>query len=225
LWPQSPISAFSRDDPVRLLAHNLDFWVPPVTEVIQDILRELPSSESSTEEDLPQGPVVLEDGTPLTGAAFGRPRMGSDVWRGEAEAAEVVARVLERADTGGQLRGVLDTVRSHRVEDDFSERWSRTREDFERRLYSKRSKVKVRFVELHDTIPVQGPETEIVGNQVCADFLALLDPVDRQVVVLLTSGTTRLGDVAEAMGYRTHSAISKRLARIRQQAAHYFDQL
>jgi hypothetical protein len=34
-------------------------------------------------------------------------------------------------------------------------------EDFERRLYRKRAKIKVRFVELTDTITVQGPETEI----------------------------------------------------------------
>lgn len=81
----------------------------------------------------------------------------------------------------------------------------------------------MRFVELDDTIPVQGPETEIIGNQVCADFLALLDPVDRAVVVLLTSGTTKIGDVAEVLGYGNHSPVSKRLAQIRSQASAYFN--
>lgn len=37
-------------------------------------------------------------------------------------------------------------------------------EDFERKLYRKRARIKVRFVELTDTIPVQGPETVIEDN-------------------------------------------------------------
>jgi hypothetical protein len=61
------------------------------------------------------------------------------------------------------------------------------------------SKIKVRFVELTDTIPVQGPETEVVGQAVCADFLALLTERDREVVVLLSSGITNLTDVAASM--------------------------
>jgi hypothetical protein len=35
VWPHlmsgSKMKAFSADDPIRLLAHNLDFWVPAVT--------------------------------------------------------------------------------------------------------------------------------------------------------------------------------------------------
>ena len=38
----SGLAAFSRDDPIRLLAHNLDYWIPSVTEAIQDTLREFP---------------------------------------------------------------------------------------------------------------------------------------------------------------------------------------
>ena len=132
---------------------------------------------------------------------------------------------VEEADADGQLRGILEAVRSNRVEDDFSEHWSYAREDFERKLYRKRSKVKIRFVELTDTIPVQGPETEVEANLVFADFLALLDRKERQVVVLLQSGVTKVGDVASILGYKNHSPVSKRLARIRKKAAEYFDQL
>ena len=115
-----------------------------------------------------------------------------------------------------------NAVRSNRVEEDFSDRWSCAREDFERKLYHKRLKIKVRFVELTDTIPVQGPETEVVGSTVISDFLALLDERDRQVVVLLSSGVTKLAEVADIMGYRNHSPVSKRLNRIRKQAARFF---
>ena len=80
-------------------------------------------------------------------------------------------------------------------------------------------------MELTDTIPVQGPETEIEDNLVFADFLALLDERERQVVLLLRSGITKVGDVASALGYKNHSPVSKRLAVIRKKAAGYFGDL
>ena len=130
---------------------------------------------------------------------------------------------IELADADGRLRGILDAVRSNRVEDDFSDRWSFAREDFERKLYRKRSKIKTTFVELTDTIPVQGPETEIVGQTVTADFMALLDERNREIVVLLNSGHTSLTEIADILGYANHSPISKRLNRIRRQAEQFFD--
>ncbi len=218
LMPGSPMSGFTRDDPIRLLAHNMDFWVPPVTEVVQDILREMPEVDNGIEAIAPP----LTDGTFLDGAIMANPRMGSDLWRGEEEAAEALVRVVEAADAAGRLRGILEAVRTNRVEDDFSDRWTYAREDFERKLYRKRSKIKVRFVELTDTILVQGPDTEVEGRMVTADFLALFDKRDQQVIVLLNSGVTNLTEVAGILGYRNHSAVSKRLKRIRAQAARFF---
>lgn len=119
--------------------------------------------------------------------------------------------MVEAADAGGRLRAIVDAVRSNRVEDDFSDRWSYAREDFGRKLYHKRNKVRVRFVELTDTIPVQGPETEVEGNLVVGDFLALLDQRERQIVVLLCSGYTKVGEVASILGYKNHSPVSKYL--------------
>jgi hypothetical protein len=63
-----------------------------------------------------------------------------------------------------------------------------------------------------------------VDRLVFSDFLALLDERDRQVVVLLRSGVTKLTEVADILGYRNHSPISKRLNRIRAQAARFFEQ-
>jgi hypothetical protein len=217
----SSISAFSNDDPIRLLAHNLDYWIPPVTEVIQNTLRGFPLVNSDG--DLP-AEIQLVDGSILEGAVPGWPRAGGDLWRGEDEAADAVALTVEQADTTGRLRGILDAVRSNRVADDFSPRWSPAREDFERKLYRKRNKITVRFVELPDTIPVQGPETEVEDRMVFADFLAVLDEKERQIVVLLSSGYTKLTDIAAQMGYANHSPISKKLAKIRQRAIAYFDE-
>lgn len=120
VWPHlnsgSRISAFAHDDPIRLLAHNLDFWVPPVTSVIQDWLGMFPEVDKGK----PVGPVTLLDGTVLNGAVTGNPRMGGPIWTGEDDAAEAVVETVDAADSTGRLRGIIDAVRSHRVADDFS---------------------------------------------------------------------------------------------------------
>ncbi|UQU62545.1 hypothetical protein COUCH_26385 [Couchioplanes caeruleus] len=174
-----------------------------MTEVIQEILRDFPE----TDKGVATQPVRLQDGSVLAGAVTASPRKCGDIWRGEQGAAEVLDSTIETADVDGRLRGILEAVRAHRYEDDSSAEWTGAREDFERKLYRKRSRVKVRFVELTDTIPVHGPENEVVGGNLCGDFLALLDQGDRTVVVLLQSGVTSLTEVAESMGYRNHSAI------------------
>lgn len=221
VWPHlnsgSRLSAFSPNDPIRLLAHNLDYWVPPVTQVTQDILTMFPV----VDKEVAVGPVTLEDGSVLAGALTGNPRTGGPIWEGEEDASFVVADTVEAADSNGQLRGILDAVRAHRVADDFSAQWSNAREDFERKMYRKRNKVQVRFVELTDTTPVQGPESEVLGNLVTNDFLALLDTQQREIVVLLSSGY-RQHEIAERLGYANHSPISKKLAQVRRKAEQFF---
>ena len=224
VWPHlvsgSGLAAFSGDDPLRLLAHNLDFWIPAVTTMIQARLGEFDVVDKGP---LPAA-VTLDDGSVLHGVVPGHPRQGGEIWFGEHDARDAVAETVEAADQDGRLRDILDAVRSHRVADDFSPRWSYAREDFERRLHRKRNKISVRFVELTDTIPVQGPESEVVGKLVTNDFLATLDTRNRQIVVLLNSGMTSRTEIAERLGYANHSAVSKRLAQIRAAAQSYFDQ-
>lgn len=135
----------------------------------------------------------------------------------------MISWVVDEADRDGRLRGVPDAVRSNRVEDDFSDHWTFARDDFERKLHDKRSKVSVRFAELTDTIPVQGPRPTWSESPVVAEFIALLNEKDRQVVVVLNSGATKLTDVADILGYAKHSAISKRLTKIRLEALRHFD--
>lgn len=216
----SKMRAFTRDDPIKLLAHNLDFWLPAVTATVQDLLRDFPEVDKGKD---PSKPVTLQDGSILEGAVLGHPRMGGTVWAGEEQAARAVEDVVGNADKTGRLRDIMDAVRSHRIEDDFTDHWSFAREDFERKLYGKRRKTKVAFVELPDTTPVQGPESEVVGNMVTNDFIALLDARNRQIVVLLNSGVTSKTEIASILGYANHSAVSKRLMQIRAQAERYFD--
>lgn len=220
----SKMRAFSRDDPIKLLAHNLDFWVPAVTATIQERLRQFPEVDKGKTADELGIPVTLEDGSILPGAITGHPRMGGTVWMGEEDAADAIAETVDHADQTGRLREIMDAVRSHRVEDDFSDHWSYAREDFERKLHGKRRKVKVTFVEVPETVPVQGPESEVVGNLVTNDFMAMLDARNQQIVVLLNSGFTSKTEIADILGYANHSAVSKRLAHIRVAAERFFDQ-
>lgn len=227
VWPHlesgSRMRAFTKDDPIKLLAHNLDFWIPAVTATIQVRLREFPEVDKGKLPSELGVPVRLEDGSFLHGAVTGHPRMGGPVWMGEEEADSVVQDAVENANGTGRLREILDAVRTHRIEDDFTARWSYAREDFERKLHGKRRKVKVAFVEVPNTAAVQSPESEVVGNMVTNDFMALLDTRNRQIVVLLNSGVTSRTEIADILGYANHSAVSKRLAQIRAEAERYFD--
>jgi hypothetical protein len=225
IWGQvdsgSGYVAYSKDDPIRLLAHNLDFWLPYAHQVAEDRLRAFPRVEVSradrAEASRRGRRIQVPDGTTVR-----RPLKGGEVWCGEGESREVRADLIKRADAGGRLQAILQAVRSNRVEDDFSARWSFAREDFERRLYNKRAKIKVRFVELNATVPVHGPESEVHEQLIWEDFLGVLNPKEREVTVLLRSGVTRVGDIAKELGYANHSPVSKALARIRRKAKHYF---
>jgi hypothetical protein len=224
VWPHlesgSAMAAFSRDAPLQLLAHNLDFWIPAVTAMMQARLREYPEIDKGPIPDA----VTLEDGSVLDGAVPGRPRAGGQIWFGEDDARDAVVETVKAADQTGQLRGIVEAVKSNRVVDDFSSRWSYAREDFERKLHRKRNKIAVRFVELTDTIPVQGPESEVVGNLITNDFMTMLDHRNRQIVVLLNSGMTSRTEIAELLGYANHSAVSKRLGQIRRAAEAHFNE-
>ena len=211
-------SSFSAKDPLRLLAHNLDFWVPYIDAAVRE--RVSWNGRVSFDDDDPEQPARLMHLLEQIPEGFtaDRPLMGGTVWRGAEEAWEATKEVIEIADADGRLRAIVDAVRSHRVDDDFSERWSWAKEDFERKLHHKRTKTKVRFVELTDTIPVHGPESEVHENLLYEDFLAVLDPKERAIVVCIRSGLTAVGDIAKTLGYANHSPVSKRLTQIRRRA-------
>jgi len=219
LSPGSSSDKFGDDDPIRLLAHSLDFWVPYLDQVLANrisafprVPTECPDDDGLLELALTEVPVEVE---------INRPLCGGTLWSGEGEAREVTRELVEFADRRGQLRAILDAVRSNRVEEDFSDRWSFAREDFERKLWGKRNRTKVSFVELKDTIPVHGADSEVHENLLWADFLALCNIKERRIIVCLRNGTTRVGDIARELGYANHSPVSKALARIRNRATQF----
>jgi hypothetical protein len=221
LCPGSGLQAFAEQDSVRLLAHNLDYWLPHLDLLIQRRVEaggraRYESEEQRREFEQETARVALKHD-----AAVLRPCRGISAWSGEDEAWEAAQEMVDIADANGRLRGILDAIRSHRVEDDFSPRWSRAKEDLERKLHAKRRKVRVTFVELTDTVPVFAPDAEadFVENRLWQDLFAVVNRKDRRVVVCLRSGWSSATEIARELGYANHSPISKAVSRIREKAA------
>lgn len=225
IWPLvcsgSRRNAFSSSEPLVTLSHNLDFWLPYADVVAQNRARSLGRVRPDPED------IALMDeinaANPDVDGKVVKPCFGGTLWIGEDDAWEATKELVSTADQHGRLAGIIDAVRSHRVQDDFSSRWSYAREDFERKLHHKRLKFKISFVELRDTIPVHGRESELHESMVWEDFFTLLDPKERRIAVCLRSGSTKLTDIAAELGYANHSPVSKALAKIRRKAKQHFN--
>jgi hypothetical protein len=220
LWPYlcsgSRRNAFSPAEPLVVLSHNVEFWIPYALQVIEGRMRQFERTE--VENDDQRKWLARAESEPDPDAALETPRKGGSLWMGQEEAAWATEDMVNAADKGGHLRGIVEAIRSNRVVDDFSSHWSFAREDFERKLYQKRSRVKVSFVELKDTLPVHSPRSEYTDGLIWQDFSALLDKRERHIVVCLRNGTTNLQEIATSLGYVNHSPISKALAQIRRKA-------
>lgn len=225
VWPLlvsgSRIHAFSKNDPIVLLAHNLNFWLPCAYKLAEQRLCEFPRVKFESKEQRAELDKLRR--TLPSDIAADRPLFGGSIWCGEAEAWQATKELVEIADRDGQLRGIIDAVKANRIEDDFSNLWSYAKEDFERKLYHKRAKVRVTFVELDKAEPVHAPTSELHENLLWEDFLALLDVKERRIVVCLKNGATRLSEISERLGYANHSPVSKALKRIRKKAKEYLD--
>jgi hypothetical protein len=195
--------------------------MPYIDLVIQKRIRQFGRTEFESAKDKADFEKHKDDmpvGTILT-----TPLMGGSVWMGEQDAIEATVEMIEMADRVGKLRDMFEAIRANRIDDDFSERWSFEREDFERKMYCKRNKIKVRFVQLDDTIPVHGPHSEIDEQLLWDDLFSAVDQKERQIVVCLRNGITRAADIASTLGYANHSPVSKKLKRIRAKAKKLFE--
>jgi hypothetical protein len=228
IWPllndRSARFAFSEREPLRVLSHHLDFWLPYIDLVAQRRMklngRCAPEKDDTTfEEDLKKINELNAD----SGAQVMRPWRGGQLWVGEDEAWEATQELVDVADEHGALRGIIDAVKTNRVHDDFSAVWSYEREDFERKIYRKRAKVKVVFVEMPETVPVYSEDTEVHERLLWGDFMTLLDAKERRVTVCLRRGSIGAVDIAKELGYANHSPVSKALARVRRKASDFFD--
>jgi len=225
IWPLlnkgSKISAFSKNDPLILLSHNLNYWLPILHQLIEEKLSELPRVEF--ENDAQRAKCKEAQKTMPDGITVKRPKMGGMVWQGEDEAWQFSKELITRADQMGNLRSIIDAVKSNRIQDDFSEKWSFAKEDFERKLYNKRNKIKVTLVEIDNALPVHSPTAEIHENRLWEDFISLFDKKEKRIVICLKNGMTELTKIGEALGYANHSPVSKAMTNIRKKAKQFLD--
>jgi hypothetical protein len=202
----------------------LDFWLPYIDVVAQRRMRL--NGRCKPEDDdknFERDQKIINDANKNSGAQAYRPLRGGHLWMGEDEAWEAAQELVDVADEHGALRGIIDAIKSNRVQDDFSSVWSYEREDFERKLHRKRSKVKVVFLEMPDTVPVYAEDAEVHERILWGDFMTLLDAKERRVAVCLRRGSVGAVDIAKELGYANHSPVSKALAKIRHKALTFFD--
>ena len=91
-------------------------------------------------------------------------------------------------------------------------------------MYKKRSKkFKVTLVELKDDIAIHSPHSQLFEDELCEDFIAILNEKERKIVLLLRSGITKQKEISEILGYSNHSPVNKKLAKIRKQLKCYLE--
>lgn len=226
IWPfmnsRSGISSFTKDDPIKFLAHNLDYWLGPAFLLAENRLQQNNFAAFENDNQRKDYKKILSSNLPDE-IVVNRPRKGGPIWWGAEDALEATRELIELADKQANLRSIIDAVQSDRIQDDFSNKWSYEKEDFERALYSKRTKVKVSFVELDETIPVISNESEVDNKLMWEDFITLLNPKEKSIIVCLRNGETKLGDIAKELGYANHSPVSKALKKVQKKAKYFFE--
>lgn len=215
---KTPLIGFSESDPLKLLAYDLSFWRSLLEQLVREYCGELGRVPRSKDDDDPESLP-----TKHPSLTYEMPCSGTELWTGEAEANDVARDLMELADERFNLRDVMEAIRSNRVEEDFSARWSAEREDFERKLYRKRSKVKVSFVEIDDAVPCLDHDAELDGDMLYRNLMSVVDPKERRVIVCMSRGVTGVREIAKRLGYANHSPVSKALASIRQKARRMLD--
>jgi hypothetical protein len=148
-----------------------------------------------------------------------RPLYGGDIWDSfnPEEREFVIDEAIEGAGVLDSLDPIIECLKGHRTHEDFSERASWVKEDFERSFYSKRSKLKVDLMETIDDAPAWGiTECEGYERVLFRDILAFLDVRNRKLLVALRMGRT-VGEIAAAEGLSGHGAVSRRIKRLKQE--------
>lgn len=207
--------AYSRNSPLIILSESLDFWADHLHEVIEERWSGFPRVPFDRDDRDQIKDALRASNNEIN---FLRPRIGGMIWSGEDEAIKVIREILEKADRKNKLRETIDLVLKNQVYDDFSEKWSREKEDFERAFYHKRAKAKVFFREVSDDVVSINPLSAIEARDVLNELMTIVSPKERQVIVCLRSGMLQQEEIAKRLGYANHSSVSRLLKRIAKKA-------
>lgn len=144
---------------------------------------------------------------------------------------QVMKQVVEETIEEQGWGPILEVIRNMPCEEDF-ERWdTNVRKDFLRKWYHTRSK-RVQTVSLeecmededsniHSLPDPKGDFTEQVESEdFCQRFKATLSQKDMAILELRVEGYT-LEEIADRLGYKTHSAVVKRMEAIKKRFLQY----
>lgn len=219
--------AFAPNSPLRLLAGDTRFWAHRLYRLALDRRDEY--FEPTTHDD--EGWKPIDE---LREAILGqlpeedrhlfrveRPLMGGTIWDvfDADEREDVLKAAIDGDGVMESLEPVIDLLHRHRVHEDFSDRYSWIKEDFERSFYSKRSRLKVDLLETVDDAPAYDLEPNEPYEQVLfRDIIAMLDQKERRLVIALRMGKNA-STIARESGLRGHASVSRRIAALKAKVA------
>lgn len=212
---------FAKDSPLRLLAGDSAFWMHRLYRVAMDIAeyfeqatddpnwKPLEAFERNLYAQIPEHERASYQVV--------RPRKGGRLWEPDDEqtCGEIVNEVVHGGETLESLDPVLDVLHSDKTHEDFSEKWSPVKEDFERSFYSKRAKIKVSFIETVDNCPVWSAGEPLGERDVIfRDLLSFFNRKERHIILAVRSGKT-VSEIAQDLGLEGHAVVSRKLRAIK----------
>ena len=146
----------------------------------------------------------------------------------EEEISDLFSWLVPQTMARHNMNAVIDTAKEFRCFEDFDYRNSRQKIDFYRKWYHTRAKnvtvesleeIKERYAENNDGMEWDIPDEDSDMNRAVLEpmavneFLASLSKTDRQILTMRMEGST-LEEIAEKLGFKTHSAVHKRIRKI-----------
>lgn len=206
VWPFMGLGAkreiYSGYEPSWIYAHAAPYWI----------------QELQDEKILPTAKELLKNG-------------GVDenfCYVSEEEISDLFTCLVPQTMAHHNMNAVIDTAKEFRCFEDFDFRNSRQKIDHYRQWYHTRVKnitvesleeIKERYAENNDGTDWDVPDERSDMNRTVLEpiavneFLASLSETYRQILTMRMEGIT-LEKIAETLGYKTHSAVHKRIRKI-----------
>jgi hypothetical protein len=216
-------SFFSPSSSLRLLAGDTGYWMHRLYRIAME-RREMMFEPVKDDEswkplvDLHSAVMATIPESERDWYEVRRPLYGGDVWNenDRVERRELLNEAINGIGVMDSLAPVVELLHARRAHEDFSERYSWIKEDFERQFYSKRAALKVELIETLDDAPVwSSTDNEGYGHALFRDVMAWLDRKERKLFLALRMGKTA-SEIAKAGGLSSHASISRRIARLKQ---------
>lgn len=221
-------NAFATNSPLRLLAGDTRYWAHRLYRLALD--RRDTYFEPTEHEDKSWKPVdslrqqilaqIPEEDHHLFKVE--RPLIGGDIWDvfDSADREDILRAAMDGDGVMESLDPVVELLHSHHTHEDFSDRSSWIKEDFERSFYSKRARLKVDLIETIDDAPAYDLEPSEPYEQVLfRDVIAMLDQKERRLVLALRMGKNA-STIAREVGLRGHASVSRRISALKAKLAH-----